>query len=175
MACSRRPGFPIRAPADHGLFAGSPRLFAGSCALRRLLPPRHPPYALIRLAIQPQPARPGRTRRVRLRVFRFLHFASARRPPPPRGRPAARAFFAHPNCKRIRRAVRPAAASRRPASPPPRGGLAARRNRPWHTRKQKNKTGYPEARPAASPRQSLVEPGRIELPTSCVQGRRSPS
>ena len=84
-----RAGFPIRASADHSLFAGSPRLFAGSCALRRLLPPRHPPCALVRLAIQPQPAWPGRTRLLStsLRFLHSLFFAQALRFPggsPPR-------------------------------------------------------------------------------------------
>jgi hypothetical protein len=47
----RRPGSPIRAPPGHRLFAASPTLFAGCRALLRLPPPRHPPYALVRLAI----------------------------------------------------------------------------------------------------------------------------
>ena len=44
-------GFPIRKSSDQSLFAGSPGLIAGYHALHRLLPPRHPPYALSRLTI----------------------------------------------------------------------------------------------------------------------------
>ena len=40
------PGFPIRTSPDHSVLARSPRLFAGSYVLRRLLLPRHPPCAL---------------------------------------------------------------------------------------------------------------------------------
>ncbi len=47
-------GFPIRTPPDQSLFASSPRFNAGYHVLHRLLPPRHPPYALIRLTIKPQ-------------------------------------------------------------------------------------------------------------------------
>ena len=43
-ACA--PGFPIRTSSDHRVLARSPRLIAGSYVLHRLLPPRHPPYAL---------------------------------------------------------------------------------------------------------------------------------
>ena len=39
-------GFPIRVSLDHRVLARSPKLIAGSCALHRLLLPRHPPYAL---------------------------------------------------------------------------------------------------------------------------------
>ena len=39
-------GFPIRASPVHRLLASSPKLFAGSYALHRLLLPRHPPHAL---------------------------------------------------------------------------------------------------------------------------------
>ncbi len=46
-------GFPIRTSPDQCLFASSPKLFAGSYVLHRLLPPRHPPYALSYLTIQP--------------------------------------------------------------------------------------------------------------------------
>ncbi len=42
----RPPGFPIRTSPDHRVLARSPRLFAGSCVLLRLLLPRHPPHAL---------------------------------------------------------------------------------------------------------------------------------
>ena len=54
--CSRAEalGFPIRTSPDRSLFASSPTLFAGYHVLHRLLPPRHPPYALIHLTIQPQ-------------------------------------------------------------------------------------------------------------------------
>ena len=51
MPAIRQAGFPIRAPPGHRPFAASPTLFAGCRALLRLSPPRHPPYALIRLAI----------------------------------------------------------------------------------------------------------------------------
>ena len=44
-------GFPIRKSPDQSLFVGSPRLIADYHALHRLLPPRHPPYALTRLTI----------------------------------------------------------------------------------------------------------------------------
>ena len=46
-----KPGFPIQRPSDQSLFTSSPRLFAGIHVFRRLFPPRHPPYALIRLTI----------------------------------------------------------------------------------------------------------------------------
>jgi hypothetical protein len=55
-----RVGFPIRKSSDQGLFAGSPRLIADYHVLLRLLPPRHPPYALARLTVQPQSARVAR-------------------------------------------------------------------------------------------------------------------
>ena len=42
-------GFPIRTSPDHRVLARSPRLFAGSYVLHRLLPPRHPPCALCSL------------------------------------------------------------------------------------------------------------------------------
>ena len=48
---SKRPGFPIRTSADQGPFAGSPQLIAGCRVLHRLLSPRHPPHALIRLTL----------------------------------------------------------------------------------------------------------------------------
>ncbi len=44
-------GFPIRKSPDQSLFADSPRLIAGYHVLHRLLPPRHPPYALSHLTI----------------------------------------------------------------------------------------------------------------------------
>ncbi len=44
-------GFPIRKSPDQSLFADSPKLIAGYYVLHRLLSPRHPPYALIRLTI----------------------------------------------------------------------------------------------------------------------------
>ena len=123
----RRPGSPIRASADRSLFAGSPRLFAGSCALRRLLPPRHPPCALVRLAIQPQPAWPGRTRRLRLRFFLYIRFCARTAPPPP-GLPGAAAprSRALPKLLKMPRGpLVPPAGPRRPASAP--RALAARR------------------------------------------------
>ena len=39
-------GFPIRTSPDQCVLARSPKLFAGSYVLHRLLLPRHPPYAL---------------------------------------------------------------------------------------------------------------------------------
>ncbi len=39
-------GFPIRTSADQSLVSGSPRLFAATHVLLRLLEPRHPPHAL---------------------------------------------------------------------------------------------------------------------------------
>ena len=44
-------GCPIRKSPDQSLFADSPKLIADYYVLHRLLPPRHPPYALIRLTI----------------------------------------------------------------------------------------------------------------------------
>ncbi len=40
------PGFPIRKSPDQSLLSGSPKLFAASHVLHRLLAPRHPPCAL---------------------------------------------------------------------------------------------------------------------------------
>src|SRR5438874_7169896 len=48
----RQPGFPIRTPPDQSLLGGSPRLIAAYSVLRRLLAPRHPPYALCTLALK---------------------------------------------------------------------------------------------------------------------------
>jgi hypothetical protein len=45
------PGFPIRISPDQSSFASSPKLFAGLRVLHRLLPPRHPPHALVRLTL----------------------------------------------------------------------------------------------------------------------------
>src|SRR6187397_1991499 len=47
-------GCPIRKSTDRSLFASSPWLIAGYNVLHRLVPPRHPPYALIHLTIQLQ-------------------------------------------------------------------------------------------------------------------------
>jgi hypothetical protein len=44
-------GFPIRTSSDQRLFGAYPRLFAACHVLRRLLAPRHPPYALISLVL----------------------------------------------------------------------------------------------------------------------------
>jgi hypothetical protein len=52
VTTSRPPGFPIRTSSDHRVLARSPRLFAGSYVLRRLLLPRHPPHALVYLFFQ---------------------------------------------------------------------------------------------------------------------------
>ena len=46
VRADRPPGFPIRTSPDRRVLARSPELFAGSCVLRRLLLPRHPPHAL---------------------------------------------------------------------------------------------------------------------------------
>ena len=43
-------GFPIRISPDQSLCSGSPKLFAATYVLHRLLVPRHPPYALNNLA-----------------------------------------------------------------------------------------------------------------------------
>ena len=51
MTCMYRPGFPIRTPPDQSLFASSPRTIAGYDVLHRLLPPGHPPSALVHLTI----------------------------------------------------------------------------------------------------------------------------
>ena len=51
VAVSLRLGFPIRKSSDQRPFAGSPRLIAGCRVLHRLLSPRHPPHALIRLTL----------------------------------------------------------------------------------------------------------------------------
>jgi hypothetical protein len=48
---SKTVGFPIRKSPGRSLFASSPTLIAGYHVLHRLLPPRHPPYALIHLTI----------------------------------------------------------------------------------------------------------------------------
>jgi hypothetical protein len=45
------PGFPIRTSPDQSLVVDSPELIADFHVLHRLLPPRHPPYALNRLTI----------------------------------------------------------------------------------------------------------------------------
>jgi hypothetical protein len=47
------PGFPIRRSSAHSPLSGSPKLFAASHVLHRLLAPRHPPYALSSLTISP--------------------------------------------------------------------------------------------------------------------------
>lgn len=39
-------GFPIQTPPDQSLLGSSPRLIAACHVFRRLLVPRHPPYAL---------------------------------------------------------------------------------------------------------------------------------
>src|ERR1700752_4119269 len=46
------PGFPIRRSAGQGLFSASPRLIAAVHVLRRLLVPRHPPWALSILTVR---------------------------------------------------------------------------------------------------------------------------
>jgi hypothetical protein len=45
------PGCPIGISPDQSLLSGSPKLFAASHVLLRLLAPRHPPYALSSLTI----------------------------------------------------------------------------------------------------------------------------
>src|SRR4030088_1942233 len=44
-------GFPIRIPPDQSLVSGSPKLFAATRVLHRLLSPRHPSCALCSLVI----------------------------------------------------------------------------------------------------------------------------
>ena len=44
-------GFPIRTPPDQSLVSGSPKLFAATRVLHRLLSPRHPSCALCSLVI----------------------------------------------------------------------------------------------------------------------------
>ena len=44
-----QPGFPIQISADHWIFAPPQQLFAAYHVFHRLLVPRHPPCALIRL------------------------------------------------------------------------------------------------------------------------------
>ena len=46
------PGFPIRTSPDLRLFGDYPELFAACHVLPRLLSPRHPPHALIILAVK---------------------------------------------------------------------------------------------------------------------------
>lgn len=64
---NRQPGFPIRTSWDQSSVINSPRLFADSHVLHRLLMPRHSPCALKNLATQkprqtPQPPQPTRGR-----------------------------------------------------------------------------------------------------------------
>jgi hypothetical protein len=47
------PGFPIRRSSAHSPLSGSPKLFAASHVLHRLLAPRHSPYALSSLTSSP--------------------------------------------------------------------------------------------------------------------------
>ena len=51
IPCFHRVGSAIRKSPDQSLFGGSPRLIAAYHVLRRLPPPRHPPYALECLTI----------------------------------------------------------------------------------------------------------------------------
>src|SRR3978361_406991 len=51
-------GFPIRKSSDQSLVDSSPRLFAASYVLHRLLVPRHPPCALTNLATNKRCSRP---------------------------------------------------------------------------------------------------------------------
>ena len=207
----RRPGSPIRASADRSLFADSPRLFAGSYALRRLLPPRHPPCALVRLAIQPQPAWPGRTRLLStsLRFLHSLFFLAQALPQPPAGLPARRTSAPARTSRTVKESGGPrgrrkavadpqAHASRACGSPPPSAVAGVPPFAPafclvaflpvlldlsfliFSCLPRPRFPGSPCSpafgRPLGQrPRSPLVEPGRIELPTSCVQGRRSPS
>ena len=46
-------GFPIQKSPGIVPVSGFPRLFAASHVFHRLLTPRHPPYALISLAVNP--------------------------------------------------------------------------------------------------------------------------
>ncbi len=61
-AFSTPPGFPIRRPPDRSLVGGSPRHFAATRVLHRLLAPRHPSRALSSLQFSNfsrPPSRPG--------------------------------------------------------------------------------------------------------------------
>ena len=76
-------GFPIRTSSDQRLFGTSPRLFAAYRVLRRLLAPRHPPYALCSLVLMLALAMefPRFVRDVvRTSVERFLRAKKSRRP-----------------------------------------------------------------------------------------------
>ena len=46
-----RPGFPIRKSPGQSLFVSLPKLIADYYVLHRLMPPRHPPHALIHLTL----------------------------------------------------------------------------------------------------------------------------
>ena len=73
MTCRSRPGFPIRTPPDQSSFASSPRTIAGYDVLHRLLPPRHPPFALTRLTTQPQAVSPPSAARPASVLVRMRH------------------------------------------------------------------------------------------------------
>ena len=116
------------------------------------------------------PNRPGRGARASstsLRLFSLSAFSAHATPPPPvqTGRQAA----AHARTSRTvkEKTGRRAGRRRLPATRKrTRSALAARRN--------PNRRTPPRQTPAAGAPRPVVEPGRIELPTSCVQGRRSP-
>jgi hypothetical protein len=113
-------GFPIRTSPGRRPFAASPTLFAGCHVLHRLPPPRHPPYALVRLAMQPQPARPGRRLAASLLTLPSLHFTlrARRRAARSRRAPAAPHACAHPKLLKISAATQ--------AAGPPAGDPQAR-------------------------------------------------
>jgi hypothetical protein len=70
---STRLGFPIRTPPDRSLVGGSPRLFAATRVLHRLLAPRHPSHALC--SLQTSNFSPPPTARQIRRFERFAKLA----------------------------------------------------------------------------------------------------
>jgi hypothetical protein len=93
-------GFPIRTSWDHGPVIDSPRLFADSHVLLRLLMPRHPPCALKNLTTKIKSAFSREPRTQRSRFTKIASFIRCSRPlcssqtttpsrPPPGTRPAA--------------------------------------------------------------------------------------
>lgn len=112
-----------------------------------------------------------------------LCFSIPHAPPRPAPRPGAPTRASPKLLKTARGAIAPWPRHPAPAAAaPPHGdpqarlpaALAARR-----AAKKNHRTHHAAAHPAGTPppqlAAALVEPGRIELPTSCVQGRRSPS
>ncbi len=72
MAGRAGSGCPIRRPPDQSLCSGSPKLFAATYVLHRLLVPRHPPCALsILTSLFPEGAYKHQLPAVLLSVFRL--------------------------------------------------------------------------------------------------------